>query len=189
VKYYYLVASLPLLTLGDPPPISVIRFRSDAGGELAEDDARELALVMDESEDPGRSPFARAWRNAETQIRNACVTFRAGRYGEDPRRYARSHEGFDVSVEDGVRRAFEAASPLDRERALDRLRWRIADDLALPDPFGLPAVLAFGVKLKMAERWAEMDDEVGGGKIESWVRESDARVEDAMGSDVAGDRG
>jgi hypothetical protein len=55
----------------------------------------------------------------------------------------------------------ELDDPLDRELALDRLRWTLLDELAVAAPFGLQAVLAYGLKLRLAEKWAAMDETEG----------------------------
>ena len=42
-----------------------------------------------------------------------------------------------------------------------RLRWTLLDELALSPPFGFQAVLAYALKLRLAEKWAAMDGAEG----------------------------
>ena len=55
----------------------------------------------------------------------------------------------------------ELDDPLERELALDRLRWTLLDELAVSQAFGFQAVLAYGLKLRLAEKWAAMDEAEG----------------------------
>jgi hypothetical protein len=52
---------------------------------------------------------------------------------------------------------------------LDLARWKLADELAGADAYGLPAVLAFGVKIMLTARWAAMTDEAGRERLEQLV--------------------
>ena len=66
--------------------------------------------------------------------------------------------------------ALARPTPLERTVELDRCRWHVAEDLARRDPFGISAVLAFAVKLRIAQRWAAMSDETGRARVEEEVR-------------------
>jgi Protein of unknown function (DUF2764) len=55
----------------------------------------------------------------------------------------------------------ELEDPHARELLLDRLRWTLLDELAARPAFGLQAVLAYGLKLRLAEKWAAMDEAAG----------------------------
>ncbi|MBN1269188.1 MAG: DUF2764 family protein [Kiritimatiellae bacterium] len=171
-RYYYLVASLPPLTMGDAPPFSAEDFQFRCATVMDEADSRELKLALAGRADEGASSFSREWQQAETQLRNAVATIRAGRLGVESRPYLRQHEGFSVLIEESVTDAYDKPDPLGREMELDRLRWQIADDLAREDPFGLDPVLAFAVKLRIAARWAGMTDEAGRNKVDELIEQS-----------------
>lgn len=113
--------------------------------------------------------FAAAWAARETQLRNAVARFRAARLSVDSQAFQRDHAGFDVGLAQVVTDALAQNTPLEREQALDRGRWRIADELALADPFGLGTVLAFAVKLRIAERWAGLTEAAGQRKVEDFT--------------------
>ena len=71
-----------------------------------------------------------------------------------------------------------------REQALDRCRWHVVEELALPDPFGLAAVLAFAIKLRIAERWAALNETVGERKVEDFIAAmTNAQSQAARGND------
>jgi hypothetical protein len=54
-----------------------------------------------------------------------------------------------------------------RERALDELRWRLADELAVSEPDGFAALLARAVQLRLAWRWAAVGREAGWTALEA----------------------
>lgn len=162
MSYYFLVSSLPGLSLSAKPELSLDAFCSTCSDHLSERDQQALDAVLTKLKDPSLAhPFVRDWVARETQLRNASARLRAAKRQEDAGAFIKSHTGFDVGIEDQVEEAFNQTSPLDRERALDELRWRILDELAGTEPFGGGTVLAYGLKLQMAERWAAMDAEQG----------------------------
>ncbi len=181
MSYYYLVSSLPGLTMDSTPGITLATFQSLCEDHLDACDRQALAEVLNpgDAELPATHPFADRWVGYETQLRNAVTRIRAGRRQEDAGPFLRDHSGFDVGIEEGVDEAFNLPSPLAREQALDRIRWRILDEITGVDPFAVDAVLAYGAKLQLAERWAGMDAERGQARINAAISEtpSDAAEE------------
>jgi hypothetical protein len=68
-----------------------------------------------------------------------------------------------------VAAAFNAASPLEREKALDRVLWKQAEELAGWDPFSATAVIVYGVRLRMAARWAGLSAAAGESRAQAIV--------------------
>jgi len=175
VSYYYLVASLPALVLGENPPVAPESFRFSCIGVLNESDLRDLDLILAGRADQGASEFAQSWFAADAQLRNAVARQRGTRLGVEARGYQKDHPGFSVSIEKAVTDAFAKGHPLERELTLDRTRWQLLDELTLKEPFGLPAVLAFAVKLQLATRWAQLKDEEGLKRVEDLVGKMEAQ--------------
>lgn len=169
MSYHYLVASLPMLLFGEPPPFSSEDFLTRCAGVLHRGDLAVLAAALAGRPITG-SAVADAWLRRETQLRNAVARFRATRLGVDPRGFQRDHRGYDLMVEQAVADALAQPTPLGREQDLDRARWRVAEEIALGDPFGLGTVLAFAVKLRIAERWAGLTDAVGQGRFDELLQ-------------------
>ena len=161
MKPYFLVASLPTLVLGDPPPLDAAGLLGRCEHLLGAADRAELSLMLEGRLDESAAPLARRWRNIDTQLRNAAARVRAGRRGADLRETQREHEGFDVSIEKAVTDAYTRPNPLERELFLDRYRWQRLDDLARENPFGFEALLAYALRLRLALRWADLKDEPG----------------------------
>ena len=114
-------------------------------------------------------PFVESWIDRETQLRNAAARLRAARHKKDAVGFLREHRGFDTAVDQKVEEAFSKATPLEREKALDELRWNVLDEIAGTDPFSTSSLLAYALKLRISERWSIMDDENGLTKIENAI--------------------
>lgn len=166
-QYWYLVASFPMLHLGEKPPMDTASFRAACAGHLSEEETASVEALLDNREPPA-GPASNVW-NAEIQLRDAVVRVRAKNRGTDANRFLQPYEGFDATVEKMVTDAFTRANPLEQEMELDRVRWMLADELALTDPFGLPAVLAYALKVRIADRWAQMDEGTGKEKVEELI--------------------
>lgn len=167
MNHWYLVSSLPYLRFGEKPPIQRADFLSACSGWLSEPEIEVLKAVLDNVQPP--EGVAGVWWNGEVQLRDAVVRVRAKSRGIDASRYARPYEGFSATIEKLVSDAFARPNPLEVEEELDRTRWMLAEDIALTDAFGFPAVLAFAVKLRIAERWAVLEDEAGKARVEELI--------------------
>jgi len=161
VDYTYLVASLPLLSFGGEPPMTVAEFVVYATPLMAPRDAEGLRKLVAGRFEDVRHPAIQALAARETQLRNAVARARAVRVGQDPGRYTRPHEGWQVAVEEGVAQAMAIGDPLQREQALDQLRWGLIDEIAAAPAFGLQAVYAYALKLSILEEWDRRDHQRG----------------------------
>jgi hypothetical protein len=169
MNYYYLVASLPLLALGGEARTKEPAFRVLCREQLQTGD---LAVLEDLLETGGLfsgHPFVALWRQRETRLRNAIAHARASRRGVDPAPYLRPAEGFDTYTLRAVEDAFGRTTPLEREQVLDRFRWQTLEELAAPGWFGLEAVLAYALKLRLVERWSSLDPKTGWQRIDGFV--------------------
>ncbi|HOO20473.1 MAG TPA: DUF2764 family protein [Kiritimatiellia bacterium] len=167
--YTYLVASLPSLSLEAPPPFTPEEFRFKCQGVLSDADLAELDGLLAGRAGDGSSAFAQAWAAADAQIRNSTARARAAKRGVEAKGFLRSHPGYAVWLDKEVSDALAKANPLAREQGLDHARWKFVEELALADAFGLPAVLAFAVKLMLASRWAAFEEEAGRKRLEELV--------------------
>jgi hypothetical protein len=161
VEYVYLVASLPTLELTAAPRISSTQLLASSAGVLRDDHHEDLGAVLDDRPRDVRSPGLEPYLDAETQLRDALAQLRAARTGGAYDPGAHPFAGYDTRCADAARRAMELDDPRERELLLDRLRWTLLDEVAAASPFGFPAVLAYGLKLRLAEKWAAMDDAEG----------------------------
>ena len=168
-RYHYLVSSLPALALDAAPPISPAEFRFKCQGVLAKADLAELDRVLAGQAAAGHSSFSRAWAAGDAQIRNTAAKMRGAKLGVEAKPFLKSHPGYAVWLDKEVSDALAKASPWAREMGLDQARWKYVEDLARQDATGLPAVLAFAVKLMLAARWAALQEEAGRARLEELV--------------------
>jgi hypothetical protein len=174
MNHYFLVASLPMLQFGEKPPIRLADFLSACGAALAEGEMAVLRDLLERDGEAESHPFSRAWRDRETELRNAVARLRARPLQINPEPWLRPHAGARVYIQTGVAEAFQAADPLQRERALDRLRWRILEDLAGLEPFSLEAVFSYALRLRLLWRWAGYQEAEGAAALDRAVGEAAA---------------
>lgn len=174
--YPYVVASLPLLEFGGKPPMSADEMVGFCEGLLAETDLVTLRSVVEGRIDDVDDPAAYALLRRERQLRNALARYRAGRRGVDSARYLRPHDGWDVEIEDVVDQAVVTTDPLERETMLDHLRWRLLDEAAAIPEYGVQAVYAYALKLRLLEKWQCLTDERGMGVAEQIIDSNIAEI-------------
>jgi hypothetical protein len=155
-SYYYFAASLPYLRAGEDPPLTLDAFRRLCRQHLTPPDAAAAVALLAE-ETGSAHPAARAWNERLTQFRNAVARQRAQRTRRDVEPFLKPQRECSTAIEKAVASAFSAPTPLEREKALDRTLWALAEETAGLTPFTVAAVLMYGVKLRLACRWAAMD--------------------------------
>jgi hypothetical protein len=169
MAHYYLVAGLPELRFGERPGLSMAEFRETCAVFLSEGERRTLFRLLEGELDSEALEPAGAWADMEIQIRNAGARALARKAGVEPARYERTYGRYYAEAEEAVSAALGEGNPLERESRLDRGRRRLAEELALGDPFGFGAVVSYGIRLAIAWRWAEMDKETGGQKVREFL--------------------
>ena len=155
MSHYYLIASLPLLSLDQPPQITAERFLDLCRTWLSGASAGAAEALMTGT--PSEHPFVKAWRGKDTLLRNAVAKARARAAGTDPGSWLRPVQEDDTQIAHLVEEAFQQPDPLRIERALDRVRWTVAEEMLGLDLMDVNAVLAYAVKLSLALRWADLD--------------------------------
>lgn len=141
------VASLQPLAFDAPPPYTAERFRDLAG---------DVELPA-------------AWRDLETQMRNAIAEERAraratdGAGAADADRWKRPASGCSLYWTNRVRAAFAEKDPLKRDTALDRAFWDAAGELTpATAPLSRGALQTYAVRLAISLRRAARSAEAGG---------------------------
>ncbi len=170
MAYYSLVASLQALQIGDEPPFSTEEYIENCAQWVTEREEQVLRRILLAAPDIAPCPLCQAWHNIEIQLRNAAARHRAQRLGVDASEFIQPHEGFSGTIETLVADAFTRSDPVELEQALDRARWQLAEELiGQSDPFGFEKVLAYGIQLKIVERWNRMDPSLGKEKLEAVI--------------------
>ena len=161
MEYVYLVASLPRLELTGTPPFTSAELLFSCGGVLRQDHWDDLEALVDGRPQDVRAPEARRLVRAETQLRNALARIRAQRAGAEYAATPDRRTETDVRADEVAARALALDDPLAREMLLDRHRWALLDAAAAQPAFGVQAVFAYALKLRLVEKWAGLSDERG----------------------------
>ena len=162
MDYYYLVAALPTLSLeSESAPITMDEFVERCRDHLTGADRKGLEQILLRPNEGRTHPFVRRWQEKDAQLRNAVARSRAGRLGVDPSEHVREEAEYSPEAERAASEAFSSTDPVEREKALDRFRWSEIDALAGFNPFAGRAVLAYGLKLALVERWMAMNEREG----------------------------
>lgn len=169
MAYYYLVAGLPDLVFGEAPAMTLQEFRDACATFLPDDKKAALFGLLDGILDHEAPEPVATWADVETQVKNAVARALARKAGLEPAQYERPHGRYYAEAEYVVSDALGAGNPLERESSLDRGRWKLAGDLPVGDPFGFGAVVSYGVRLKIAWRWAALDKEKGGEVVDAYI--------------------
>lgn len=172
----YFIATLPRVSPEGDPPMTEERFLELARRYLAPAEMRaleDLALGR-----PTAKTFILEWRRHETQLRNAMARLRAARLGADASPWLRSHEGYDVTLEREVAAAFQEPDPLRREKALDASRLRRIGELGGFDPMSIDALLAYFLRLRMANAAKARDEKRGMRRLDEATMPPEILLED-----------
>jgi len=171
MNYYYFMASLPPVSLTGVPPVGLEVFLADARRLLDAKLVATLEAALERGFEGVRGAAGEPLRAAEVLLRNAIARTRAARRDEDATPFLKPVCGgwFSVEVESVVAEAFGKPNPLERELVFERYRWELLEEWSRTTPFGERAVLAYAMKLKMAHRWAQLNDEAGRARLNETV--------------------
>jgi len=154
--YTYVLSSLTALTPTLKMPLSYARFLEACRGLIDDEEAAVLETLR--GWDPARwlaseAPFLRQWRHFEIALRNELVRQRAVRRHVDAGKHLREDGLVDIWIAQIAVNAVRNPSLLEAERYLDEERWKKLDELCLGHHFDFDALLAYGMKLLILERW------------------------------------
>lgn len=179
MAYYSLVASLPHLKIGDEPPFSTEEYVQQCAQWVTPHETRILEHLLLGMYEGYGCAICKKWCDTETQLRNAVAKHRGQKLGVDAKEYLRPHDGFSGEIEQLVTDAFTRNDPLEIEEEVDRARWHQAEQLVGENPFGFMKVLAYGIQLKIVERWNRMDVHTGKEKLEAVITANTEKEETA----------
>jgi len=177
-NYQYIIASLPVLRQEDSRSdhLVVQELLDEIRGQLSERDSILLDLLL-EGYDPAlldadfyrralqhRNRFIRDWFRFDLDLRNATVAYLNDSLGRPDGQdmillEGRETEEFDEA--EAVQNVLNCGDILRRERGLDELRWQKIDELTILDVFDIEAILGYTAKLKIIDRWLQLDPDSG----------------------------
>ena len=157
----YLMCSLPSLTYGQVPPVSINEFNNDAKSQLSATHYKLLELVdiqkMDESDSKrGLKSIVTLLDDVKHdlfEIRNAKVHNRQAKLERIPQKVI-------------------AGNPLEREKQIMRWQWEELDSIESGKTFTLTEVMVYKLKLQILCRMDSFHEEDGAKVLASVVNPS-----------------
>ena len=173
-NYVYIVAGLPELTSGfENTGFDYAAVKASIMELLSESD-QKLVELMEEGFDEStlsadfyakaaqsKNRFIREYFDFDGRLRNLKVNYLAKRLGKSGEDFVVELPEADFDEEKQIQEILADADFVDREQRMDELKWEKASDIARMDYFNMNAILAFLVKAKTVQRWAELDPEKG----------------------------
>lgn len=177
-NYAYIIASMPVLRLEDDKADNLVaqELLDEIRGQLSARDTAVLDQLLDgynpekldaefyQKARQHRNRFIREWFSFDLNLRNATVAYLNDSLGRQEgldlvKLEGRETEEFPEAV--AVQQVLNCGDILARERGLDELRWKKIDELTLLDSLDLEVILGFVAKLKIIDRWLQLDPDSG----------------------------
>ena len=177
-NYEYIVASLPTLQLEDDRSDNLVvqELVDEIRGQLSERDAAVLDVLLSGYDDnrldadfyraalKHGNRFIRDWFRFDLDLRNTTVSYLNDSLGRPDKQDMILLEGRETEeffeLQD-AQNVLNLGDILKRERGLDELRWRKIDEITILDSFNLDALLGYVAKLKIIDRWLQLDPDSG----------------------------
>jgi hypothetical protein len=183
-NYVYIVAGLPELTSGFENTGFDYKAVKESIMELLSEKDQKLVELMEEGFDENtlgaefydkvaksKNRFIRDYFDFDGRLRNMKVNYLAKRLGKKGENYLVELPESDFEEEQQIKAILEDVDFVDREQKMDELKWEKASDIARMDYFNMNAILAFLVKAKTVQRWAELDPIKGEVMFKKLVKE------------------
>ena len=183
-NYVYIVAGLPELTSGFENTGFDYRAVKESIMELLSEKDQKLVELMEEGFDENtlgadfyakvaksKNRFIREYFDFDGRLRNIKVQYLAKRLGKKAEDYYVELPEADFEEGGQIRAILEDVDFVDREEKMDELKWEKASDITRMDYFNMNAILAFLVKAKTVQRWAELDPVKGEAMFHKLVEE------------------
>ena len=168
-----IIANLVTVEVDGPVAQNEICFIDLNGVELMEEgfDEEGLGVEFYDKAAKSKNRFIREYFDFDGRLRNMKVDYlakRLGTKGEDD-----VVELPEADFEEGkqIEEILADADFVEREQRMDELKWEKASDIARMDYFNMNAILAFLVKAKTVQRWAELDAAKGQEMFKKLVQE------------------
>lgn len=169
-NYFYLISSLPTLTLGGDMLYSSQEFMDYCKLQLSESEYARLEQVALLPSDTSISPAHERWNAFETELRNAAVHIRANKKKCDPTPYLKASKAMFGGLETHVQDAF-SHHPMGMEKHLDETRWQFLDGLIVGKDFTFDAVVVYKIKLLLKEKRYGLERDEGRDALEQILNE------------------
>ncbi|MBQ7532669.1 MAG: DUF2764 family protein [Bacteroidales bacterium] len=183
-NYVYIVASLPDIAVSyegasfDYAAVkeSIVELLSEKDQKLVElleegFDENTLGAEFYKKAAESKNRFIREYFDFDGRLRNMKVAYLAKRLDKKGDAYLVDMPEADFEEEGQIKDILANDDFVLREQKMDELKWEKASDIARMDYFNMNAILAFLVKAKTVQRWAELDKAKGEEMFRKLVKE------------------
>ncbi len=183
-NYVYIVASLPDIAVSyEGAPFDYAAVKESVVELLSEKD-QKLVELLEEGFDENtlgaefykkaaesKNRFIREYFDFDGRLRNMKVAYLAKRLDKKGDAYFVDMPEADFEEESQIKDILANDDFVLREQKMDELKWEKASDIARMDYFNMNTILAFLVKAKTVQRWAELDKAKGEEMFRKLVKE------------------
>ena len=183
-NYVYIVASLPDIAVSyEGAPFDYAAVKEQIVEQLSEKD-QKLVELLEEGFDENtlgaefykkaaesKNRFIREYFDFDGRLRNMKVAYLAKRLDKKGDAYLVDMPEADFEEESQIKDILANDDFVLREQKMDELKWEKASDIARMDYFNMNTILAFLVKAKTVQRWAELDKAKGEEMFRKLVKE------------------
>ncbi len=159
-NYFYTLAALKTLKLGEKIPISEESFLEFAEDTIAAKDYRILLKCRWGLTEPTGFSFADRILSWEKELRVELAKARVSKLPFELPPTLKDLPG-NYSLLEEVRAAMALESPLDAERYLDQMRWNYLEEIGARHYFDFEALVIYYLKLQLALRQEKFQEELG----------------------------
>ena len=183
-NYVYIVASLPDIAVSyEGAPFDYAAVKESVVELLSEKDQKLVELFEDGFDEntlgaefykkaaESKNRFIREYFDFDGRLRNMKVAYLAKRLDKKGDAYLVDMPEADFEEESQIKDILANDDFVLREQKMDELKWEKASDIARMDYFNMNAILAFLVKAKTVQRWAELDKAKGEEMFRKLVKE------------------
>ena len=166
---FYFLSTLPTLRAGEKPPFSYEDFLAQCGQSLPAEMFAKLQTLSIVPHTSAKADETQAqWNSFETFLRNVLAELRQGKF---PRGTVQSKLRETDFLSPGVRKQLEDAmgltAPLEREEAIDRIRWNLLEELKACHSFDFTTLEIYSLQLQLSEKQTSRSAERGSAVFQS----------------------
>lgn len=156
-SFYYLISSLPELTLGEAPSIDINELHRISEEFLSSQQMEELKKIQlipyKDSQNKSKLPVIEDWKNWEICLRNRAVKVRSGQLRKDSENFLREENDVSCETDKAIQEAYSSLDPKEKEMKLDDLRLKALEDLSVGHHFDLTKLCIYKLKLLICYKW------------------------------------
>ena len=180
-EYYYLISSLPTLSLNEANKkvkMTVEEFNQQCFANVSDDEYKlieQISLIpiseMLEGDDDGQfltnvnncasvdTEVVEIWYKWEMCLRNTIAKKRAPR-NRDLNDILQREYDFYSEIERCIQNAYSTNNPLERENMFDKLRWTFLDELENDHQFDFGFLCVYKIKLLLVSKRLQRDESI-----------------------------